>query len=197
MTQLQCAAKISVRKQLQVDGRRSLVMATTIGMIPTPPAAKQRSGHSLECHPAWQQSWPYLRPRSVRPPFPEGKQAEDGAFFVACSLCVWWPAARASNPPSTLCPVFGEDSTTLRQRQLNSFLQGFTVHSLIPGAGSAMSWVGMGACSSLTGSLPSPVQWYSRMPLGYSKCKTASQKQVFDIPRSPSLKVVLQVIFVS
>ena len=87
-------------------------MATTIGMIPTPLAAKQRSGHSLECHPAWQQSWPYLRPRSVRPPFPEGKQAEDGAFFVACSLCVWWPTARDSNPPFTLCPL-GEDSTTL------------------------------------------------------------------------------------
>ena len=76
---------------------------------------------------------PSLGP-SQDPPFPEGKQAEGRAFFVACPLCVWWPAARASNPPFTLCPV-GEDSTTLRTVQLNSFLRGFTVHSLIPGAG--------------------------------------------------------------
>ena len=79
---------------------------------------------------AW--SWPYLRPRSVRPPFPEGKQAEDGAFFVACSLCVWWPAARGSDPPFTLCPL-GEDSTTLTVTAAQQFPP--RVHSLIPGAG--------------------------------------------------------------
>ena len=143
---------------------------------------------------------PSLGP-SQDPPFPEGKQAEGRAFFVACPLCVWWPAARASNPPFTLCPV-GEDSTTLRTVQLNSFLRGFTVHSLIPGAGCQVL-AGTGGvlfCHRLpptvlstTGSGTSVLP---RIPQGFSKCNTVSQKQVFYIPRSPFLKVIFVRMFI-
>ena len=117
---------------------------------------------------------------------------------MACPLCVWWPAARASNPPFTLCPV-GEDSTTLRTVQLNSFLR--RVHGpfthpwgWLPGAG--WNW-GRALLSQVAS--PSPVdhwQCYFGARSGFSKCKTASHKQVFYILRSPFLKVILQVIFV-
>ena len=117
-------------------------MASTIGMILTPPSGKVRPQPGMPPSLAAAWSWPYLRPRSVRPPFPEGKQAEDGAFFVACSLCVWWPAARGSDPPFTLCPP-GEDSTTLTVTAAQQFpprVHGPFTHpwGWLPSAGS--SW---------------------------------------------------------
>ena len=56
---------------------------------------------------------------------------------MACPLCVWWPAARASDPLLPFCPV-GEDSTTLSST-VSSQQGSRSIHSSLgqglPGAG--------------------------------------------------------------